>query len=63
MFPKQESVVVAESGKVSVVKRLSSVKEPINQIFPAKKLEIDGKERIVKSGQSFGVVKFKILEV
>lgn len=58
------AVVLTESKKIITTLRISNIKEPIQSIFTAKKLLVNGKEIVVKSGITIdNVSSWKIQEI
>jgi len=61
-YSGEDTVVVTESRKLQVLNRLGHMKEPIFSAFPAKKIQVDGKEYEVQRGLYFDkIVSWKVL--
>lgn len=62
-LPGSPAVIITESNKLRVLSRLGFMNEPIKTAFPAKKLNVNGKEYVVKNGLTIdNVSSYKILE-
>jgi hypothetical protein len=59
----ETTVLVTESKKIVALTRTSVLKEPIVAAFPCKKIQVDGKDYVVRSGLSLSYQDgYKVLE-